>query len=183
MLNALCNKWWCLALRGLTAVVAGVISVTHPGLTVYVLAILIGVNALIDGLMCVFIGFGGGAGGRPWWEMIVLGLIGVGFGILTLARPTILIETLLLFIAVWAVVRGVLEIAAAIKLRHVIDDEWFLALSGIFSIAFGALLLAKPLTAALAIGMVIGVFLFMYGLVAIGLSLRLRSMRNRLSGT
>lgn len=180
MLASLCNKWWCLALRGLTAVVAGVIAVMHPGLTVWVLAILIGVNALIEGLTCVMVGIGGGADGRPWWEMIVLGLIGVGFGILTLAQPGILIETLLFFIAIWAVVRGVFEIAAAIKLRHVIDDEWFLAISGLFSIAFGALLFSKPIAGILAIGMVIGIFLFMYGLIAIGISLRLRNMRSRL---
>jgi uncharacterized membrane protein HdeD (DUF308 family) len=180
MLASLCNKWWCLLLYGLTAVIAGVISVTHPGLTVFLLAVMIGVNALIQGLMCVMIGIGGGGEGRPWWEMILLGLVGVGFGIAALAWPGLVIETLLVIVAAWAVVRGIFEIAAAIKLRHVIDDEWFLALSGVFSIAFGALLFARPISGMLAIGMVIGIFMFMYGLTAIGLSLRLRNLRNRL---
>jgi uncharacterized membrane protein HdeD (DUF308 family) len=182
MLNALCNKWWCLLLRGLTAVVAGVISVMHPGVTVVVLAVLIGINALIEGLMCVFIGIGGGGEGRPWWEMIVLGLIGVGFGIAALAFPPAVITTMIFLIGIWAVARGVVEIAAAIKLRHVIEDEWLIAISGLFSILFGALLLSKPREGALAIGIVIGLFLVVYGLTAVGFSLRLRTLRIRLLG-
>lgn len=183
MLASLCNKWWCLALRGLTAVVAGVISVLHPGLTVYVLAVLIGVNALIEGLMCVMIGIGGGGNGRPWWEMILLGLIGVGFGIFALAFPPALMAAMIFLIGIWAVARGVIEIAAAIKLRHVIDDEWLIAISGLFSILFGGLLLSKPLEGIEVIGIVIGLFLVMYGLTAVGFSLRLRSLRSRLRGT
>ena len=103
MLNSLCNKWWCLLLRGLAAVVAGVIAFTHPALTAAVIAILIGVNALIDGAMCVFIGIRGGGDGRPWWEMILLGLVGVGFGTAALAWPGPLLATLVIFVGAWAI--------------------------------------------------------------------------------
>lgn len=181
MLNSLCNKWWCLLLRGLAAVVAGVIAFTHPALTAAVIAILIGVNALIDGAMCVFIGIRGGGDGRPWWEMILLGLVGVGFGAAALAWPGPLLATLVIFVGAWAIARGIVEIAAAIKLRKVIDDEWLLALSGAFSVAFGILLLSKPIEGILAISMVIGCFLFAYGLAAVAFSFRLRSLRKNLA--
>lgn len=182
MLGALCDKWWCLLLRGLFAIIAGVISVMHPALTIFILVILLGVNALIDGLVCVFMGFKGGEGGRTWWEMIVLGLIGVGFGIATLAWPGLTAVVLLTIIAFWAIVRGVVEIVVAIRIRKEIEDEWLLGLSGAISIAFGAMLLAKPIAGLAAIGMVIGVFLFFFGAMAIALSLRLRSIGKRLSG-
>jgi uncharacterized membrane protein HdeD (DUF308 family) len=182
MLRALCNKWWCILLRGLTAIVAGAIAVAHPDLTLLVLAILVGASALIDGLSCVLVGLGGGADGRPWWEMIVLGLLGVGFGIAALAWPGLVVTTLLMIVGAWAVARGAIEIAAAIKLRRVLEDEWILGLSGALSIAFGVLLLAKPLTGMFVIGIVIGCFLFVYGLAATAFALRLRALRARLPG-
>jgi uncharacterized membrane protein HdeD (DUF308 family) len=161
--------------------VAGAIAVAHPDVPFIVLAILVGVSALADGLMCVFVGFRGAADGRTWWEMVVLGLLGVGFGIAALAWPGLVITTLLMLVGAWAVARGVLEIVAAIKLRKVLDDEWILGLSGALSIAFGAVLLAKPLEGAVIIGIIIGCFLFVYGLAAVVFSLRLRSLRNRLA--
>jgi uncharacterized membrane protein HdeD (DUF308 family) len=180
MLRALCDKWWYIFLRGLVAIVAGAIAVAHPDLTLLVLAILVGCAALIDGLGCVMIGVGGAADGRPWWEMILLGLLGVGFGIAALAWPGLVVTTLLAIVGFWAVARGAIEIAAAIKLRRILEDEWILGLSGALSIAFGVLLLAKPLAGMLVIGVVIGSFLFVYGLAAVAFSLRLRSLRNQL---
>lgn len=181
MLQALCNKWWCLTLRGLCAVIAGIVSVMHPELTITFLIILIGVSALIDGLACVFMGIGGGGEGRPWWEMILLGLVGIGFGIAAFAAPGAIAVVLLSFIAGWSIARGVIEIIAAVRLRKVIEDEWLLGLSGAISVLFGIMLVAKPIAGILAIGMVIGVFLVFIGATAIALSLRLRSMQQRLS--
>ena len=99
-----------------------------------------------------------------------------------LAWPGLLLAGLVAPAGAWAVARGVLEIIVAMHLRKVIDDEWVLALSGILSIAFGALLLAKPMEGALVIGVIIGCFLFVYGLAAILFSLRLRTLGNRLRG-
>jgi uncharacterized membrane protein HdeD (DUF308 family) len=180
MLRALCDKWWCILLRGITAIVAGAIAVGHPDLTLIVLAVLVGASALVDGLMCVFVGMRGGAGGRPFWEMVLLGLLGVGFGLAALAWPGLVLATLLAIVGAWAVARGVIEITAAIKLRKVLEDEWILGLSGALSIAFGVLLLAKPLAGLVVIGVVIGCFLFVYGLAATAFALRLRALRNRL---
>lgn len=180
MLKALCDKWWCLLLRGLFAIVAGVIAVAHPGLTISLLVLLIGVSSLIDGLACVFMGIGGGGEGRPWWEMILLGLIGVGFGIATFVRPEAIAVVLLTFVAAWAIVRGVIEIVAAVKLRKVIDDEWMLGLSGAVSIAFGAMLFARPIAGLLAMGTVIGIFLVFFGATAVALSFRLKGLQKRL---
>jgi uncharacterized membrane protein HdeD (DUF308 family) len=126
-------------------------------------------------------GFKGGPDGRTWWEMILLGLIGVGFGIAALVSPGSIALVLLTFVAAWAIARGVIEIVVAIRLRKEIEDEWLLGLSGAVSIAFGALLLAKPIVGLAAIGMVIGIFLFFFGATAIALSLRLRAIGKRLS--
>ena len=87
MLQLLAERWWVVLIRGLLILAAGIGTLVYPGLTLLMLIIFIGVSALLDGLTCVFMGIGGGGEGRPWWEMILLGLVGVGFGIATLAMP------------------------------------------------------------------------------------------------
>ena len=78
----------------------------------------------------------------------------------------------------WAVA---FEIAAAISLRKLIDDEWVLGLSGLLSIMFGVLLLARPGAGLVAVGMLIGAFMITVGILAVALSLRLRKISNRLT--
>lgn len=180
MLTTLCNRWWVVLLRGLIAIAAGIVAMMHPGLTVWLLVMLVGINALLEGMTCVFLGFGGGPDGKTLWEMVVLGLIGVGFGIATLAWPGATAYMLLVLIASWALARGVFEIVVAWRLRHVIDDEWWLILAGVISVAFGALLLMRPAAGLLAMGQVIGVFLFVFGCMATAFALRLQSLRGRL---
>jgi uncharacterized membrane protein HdeD (DUF308 family) len=82
---------------------------------------------------------------------------------------------LVYLIGAWALVTGVLEVAAAIKLRQFIAGEWLLALSGIASLLFGILVLAMPLAGALAIAMLTGVYSVAFGFILVGFGIRLRS--------
>lgn len=179
MLATLCNRWWVLLLRGLTAIAAGVVAMTHPAITLWLLVLLVGINAVLEGTACLFLGFRGGADGRTLWEMVVLGLIGVGFGGVTLAWPGATAYLLLLLVAYWAIARGVFEIVVAVKLRHVIEDEWWLILAGVMSVAFGSLLLMRPEAGALAMAQLIGAFVFVFGCMATAFALRLHSLRNQ----
>jgi uncharacterized membrane protein HdeD (DUF308 family) len=183
MLQLLTERWWVVLIRGLLILAAGIGTLVYPGLTLLMLIIFIGVSALLDGLTCVFMGIGGGGQGRPWWEMILLGLVGVGFGIATLAWPGLTEILLLSLIAGWAIARGIMEIVVAIRLRKVIDSEWTMGLSGLLSIGFGALLIARPGAGALAMTMVIGIFMIIIGTAAIALSFRLRGLKGKLAGT
>lgn len=83
----------------------------------------------------------------------------------------------LALIAVWAIARGLIEIAGAIALRKVIEGEWLLALSGMLSVGFGLLLLIRPGQGALALITVIGLYLMLFGAITAALALRLRSLR------
>src|SRR6188474_1231706 len=117
MIGRLSNLWWMLLAKGL--------------LTLLTLVLLFGAAALADGVSALILGIGGGWSGRPWWEMVVLGLIGLAAGVGTLLWPGVTALTLLALIACWAIARGLIEIAAAIALRKVIEGEWMLVLSGI----------------------------------------------------
>lgn len=174
MIGRLSNLWWMLLLKGVLALAVGLMTIAWPGITLYTLIVLFGAAALAEGLSALVVGFGGGWTGRPWWEMVVLGLIGLAVGIGTFLWPGITALTLLALIACWAIARGLIEIAAAIALRKVIEGEWMLVLSGILSVGFGLLLFARPGAGALAVVTIIGFYLLVVGVLATILALRLR---------
>jgi uncharacterized membrane protein HdeD (DUF308 family) len=95
--------------------------------------------------------------------------------VLTFLWPAMTALALIFFIGAWAVVTGIIEVAAAIKLRKEISGEWLLALSGLLSIAFGVLVLAFPFAGAVGISWVLGSYAMMGGIILIALGVRLRS--------
>jgi uncharacterized membrane protein HdeD (DUF308 family) len=177
MLSAIMQRWWILLLRGISATVFGVLAMVWPGITLLMLIIIYGVVALIDGIAGIALGIRGGAGGRTWWEMILLGLLGVIAGAVTFLWPGLTAVVLLVVIALWAIIRGILEIIGAITLRKIIQGEWLLILSGVLSIGFGVLLLLQPAAGALAVMWLIGLYMIVFGITTIALSLRLRRLR------
>lgn len=174
MLQAIARKWWVLLLRGLAAIALGVLVLWWPGVTLLTLVILWGVFALLDGLSGIMLGLRGEADGTMWWTMMLLGVVGVGAAITAFIWPGMTAVILLWIIAWTAILRGVFEIAAAIRLRKHIDNEWLLAISGLVSVIAGCLVLRNPAAGALAITLLIGGYMIVLGLVAVVLSFRLK---------
>jgi uncharacterized membrane protein HdeD (DUF308 family) len=162
-------------IRGIASIVIGILAIAWPGMTIAVLVGIFGVYAIIDGITNLFIGFSRTRAGGPSWAHVVQGLVGIGAGVLAFLWPGITALALVLFIATWAVVTGVFEIVAAIRLRKVIKNEWLLALSGALSVAFGVLVFAFPGAGAVGIAFVLGVYAVAAGLVLVMLGIRLRS--------
>jgi uncharacterized membrane protein HdeD (DUF308 family) len=136
---------------------------------------------LIDGVVALLLGFRGESDGTVWWTMVALGVLAVAAGIIAFAWPGITLVALLAVIAASAIVRGVFEIAAAVRLRKEIDDEWILFLSGFMSIVFGALILYRPDAGLLAMALFVGAYMLAIGVLAIALSLRMRRMGSALT--
>lgn len=173
MLDALARNWWVIMLRGVLAILFGVLAFIWPGITLLTLIFLYAGFAFADGALSLIAAVRGGTPTPRWWLALV-GLMGIGVGVLTIFYPQITGLVLLMFIAAWAVVTGVLQIYGAIKLRHEIEGEWWLVASGVLSVIFGALLVAWPGAGALAMVLVIGSFAIIFGSLLIGFALRLR---------
>jgi uncharacterized membrane protein HdeD (DUF308 family) len=173
LLHALARNWWLLLLRGICAIIFGVLAFALPGITLVTLVLLYGAYALVDGICAIVAAIMGGAPGSRWW-LAVVGLCGIGVGVLTVVWPGVTALVLLLFIASWAIVVGIFEIVGAIRLRKEIDNEWMLILSGAVSVLFGVVLLMQPATGALALIWVIGSFAILFGVLSVAFALRLR---------
>jgi uncharacterized membrane protein HdeD (DUF308 family) len=169
MREMLARRWWLFALRGAVAILFGLLALIWPGLTLVVLVVLWGAYTLVDGATELYLAI-------THRDVVhgVLGVVGVVAGLVALFWPGITALALLVVIAVWAIVGGVLEIVTAIRLRKVIEHERFLVLSGVLSVVLGIILLATPSTGALALVVTIGAFAILWGIVLVLLSLRLR---------
>jgi uncharacterized membrane protein HdeD (DUF308 family) len=171
--QALGSSWWLVLLRGIFAILFGVLAFVWPGLTLIALVTLYGIYAIADGAVALYAALAGGAPVSRWW-LLFAGLLGVAIGIVTLVWPGITAIALLVCIAVWAVVRGVFEIVSAIQLRKVIDNEWWLIGSGVLSVLFGVVMLMAPGAGAIALVWVIGAYSIAFGCLLVGLALKLR---------
>lgn len=178
MIATLARYWWVLAIRGVAAILFGIAAFLWPGLTLTVLVLLFGAYALVDGIFAVVGGFTARAEQERWWVLILEGIAGIALGVLTFLWPYITALVLLYFIAAWAIVTGVLEVAAAIRLRREITGEWLLGLAGVASILFGVLLVLLPGPGALALVWLIGAYALIFGIVLVILAFRLRSLRD-----
>jgi uncharacterized membrane protein HdeD (DUF308 family) len=178
LLRTLAENWWLLLLRGIASIVFGVLAFVWPGLTLVALILLWGAYAIADGGVALWAGISGKGGEiAPRWWLAIVGIVGLLAGLVAFVSPGLTALVLLMFIAGWAIVIGVLEIWGAIQLRKEIEGEWWLILSGLLSIAFGALLFARPGPGALALVWVIGAFAILHGCTLIGLAFRLKQFR------
>ena len=175
----LARNWWSLVIRGLAGVLLGMLSLALPGITLGALVMLFGAYALIDGIMSFIGAWRASKAHERWGALILEGVVGILAAVATLLWPAITAISLVYVIAAWAIVTGVLEIAAAIRLRQHITGEWLLALAGLASVIFGVALMANPLAGALVLAIWVGVYALVFGTMLIGLGLRLRTWTRR----
>jgi uncharacterized membrane protein HdeD (DUF308 family) len=173
MVHALAKNWWLLLLRGIAAIIFGVLAFAWPGLTLLTLILFYGAFALVDGVLAIIAAITGGAPAPRWWLAIV-GVLGIAAGLLTFLMPGLSALVLLFFIAGWAIATGVLQIIGAIQLRKEIDNEWLLILGGVISVLFGVGMMLAPGAGALALVWVIGTYAVILGVVLVALALRLK---------
>ena len=178
LLHLMTKNWWCLMLRGLAAIVFGIVAVLLPGLTLLALVILFGTYALVDGVLALIEAFRGHVPEAPRWWLGLMGVVSLLAGAATFAYPGLTTLALLVVIGTWFMLRGVLEIVGAVKLRREIEGEWLLILSGLLSVLFGFIMVMTPGTGALALVWLIAIGAVMFGVLLVGLSLRLYSRRD-----
>jgi uncharacterized membrane protein HdeD (DUF308 family) len=173
--DVLSRNWGWVALRGVVALLFGVLTFLNPAITLAVLVLLFGAYAFADGVLMIVAAIADRRGEPRWMALLIGGLIGVAAGLVTLFTPGLTMAVLLGVIAAWAILTGVAEIVVALRLRKVMTGEWALVLAGALAVAFGLLLIAYPGAGALALVLLIGGYAVLAGVLLIGLALQLRS--------
>jgi uncharacterized membrane protein HdeD (DUF308 family) len=173
MVTTLAHNWWTLVLRGLAAIIFGILAYLWPGITFTVLVLFFGAYVLWDGIFALIGAFRTQAARR--WPLILEGLVGIIAGLLTFLWPGAATFALLVIIGAWAVVTGIFEIIAAIRLREEIEGEWLLLIGGLLSVLFGIALVIWPTAGLVAVTWVIGAYSILFGILLMVLGFRLRT--------
>ena len=170
----LSQYWWMILLRGAIWVLFGIALFVQPGISLLALTLFFGAFVLIDGIGNIVTAVGGRKTHDHWWVLLLIGLCGVGVGVLTFYSPGLTALALLFYIAIWAIATGLLAIVAAIRLRKEIEGEFWMILSGLASVTFGVLAIARPGAGVLSILWLLGAYALVFGVVLILFAFRAR---------
>lgn len=177
MLFDLSRNWWVLLIRGILAVIFGVIAILSPVSTLAVLVMIIGAYYLVDGIFSIITSLTAPEGYRGWVWMLISGIAGVVIGLVTFFMPGVTALVLLYFVIAWLIVTGVTQVVAGIRLRKEIKGEFFLIAGGIVSVLFALYLLINPGVGALGVIWLIGAYAIFFGVLMVFTAFRLRQMR------
>ena len=173
---ALARWWWTFILRGVLAILFGVLAFLAPLFSLAILVGLFAAWALIDGVAGLWTGIRTRASDKNWWLEVLEGIVSILAGLVALILPGFAAEILIYLIGAWAIVTGAFEIWSAIRLRETIEGEVWLALAGVASILFGVVLFLFPAAGALSLVWLIGSGAIAFGAFLVLLGWRLRGI-------
>ncbi len=170
---ALARTWWLLVLRGLAAMIFGVIALLNPGLALSSLVFVYGIYALVDGSFTVAAAIRAATHHGSWAMLLLEGVSGIAIGAAALILPAVFIGVAVYVLAAWAIVTGVLLLATAFRL-HAGRGGWLAGLGGVLSIVWGVLLLANPFAGAVVLTIWLAAYALIFGVTMIAFGMRLR---------
>ena len=171
------GNWWAPFASGVLAIVLGAAAFVWPTRTFEALVMLFGVYAFVGGAISLSFGLLAASAGERWWPLVVNGIVGISIGVLDFSEPQAMAVVLVSVVGGWAVLTGVLEIVAAVRLRRVIANEFLLGLSGVVSIVFGVLLVAQPSLGSATFAVLFGAYAVVIGVAQICFGVRLKGLR------
>lgn len=178
MYNFFSTYWWIFLLRGVFALVLGILALIWPGVTFTTMIIFLGAYLFIDGLFAIVGAVGARKTSDNWGLFLLSGLLGVLLGILTLVNPFVTGAALIYLVAFWALLAGLLEIILSIRLRKVITGEGWYILGGLLTVVFGILLIANPVAGAITLTWIFGFYAIVIGIMLLSLAFRLKNRKN-----
>jgi len=174
----LADDWKSVVFRGVLVALFGLLFLFAPAFSLTVGVYAFAGFALVFGVLALLSGFRTDSSAK--WALIVEGIAGIAAGLIAFAWPGVVVVWIAWFIAGWAIISGVMEIVAAIRLRHEIDNEWLLVLGGVVSLIFGLIVLSQPGQGMKAITLITGIYALIFGGIIIALGFRLKSVGEKL---
>jgi uncharacterized membrane protein HdeD (DUF308 family) len=174
MLETLSRNWWLIALRGLLALILGMVILIIPQATAVFLVLFIGAYALVDGVFALVVAIINRPSHKDRWWLLIEGIIGIVAGAAMLATPLMAAIILIYIIGFWALLTGAAEIIFAAMQWKILPDKWLMLLGGIFSALLGIVILSNVTFGAVLIITMVAVYMVLFGvaLIALGFSLK-----------
>ena len=175
--SLLTKHWWALAVRGIFAIILGILAIAWPGLFAGAFILIFGIYFLAQGVFALFTA----ADMRKEehrGSLVLGGLLSIAAGIIIFALPGVTLVMMIWIVAFWALVTGIFEIVATFKVPSGTGGKWLLFLSGVLSVIIGLFLLTRPGAGLLAVLWIIGIYAILTGLTMLGLAFQLRKLKN-----
>jgi len=176
MLQSISSKWWIFLLRGLAGIAVGVIAFVQPGAELVALVLVLGFYSFVAGALALAVAATGVAGDR-WWALLLEGIIGIVVAVLVWSWPIASAFAFVYFVAAWLILTGIVQVAAGIRFRDIIDNEWLYIVAGIVSVAFGVFVFRMPSQGAVATAFLFGWYFLLFGLIQLIFAFRLKSLQ------
>jgi uncharacterized membrane protein HdeD (DUF308 family) len=180
--SVLSRYWWATLFRGVFWIAFAIFALSHPRLSILSLTLALSIVLLADGAVNVVSAVRGRKENDDWWIQLLGGLCGIGIGLITIYNPAITALAAVLYVAIWAVSTGVLEIVGAVRLRKEIRGEFWLALAGVASVVFGVLLALNPGAGAVTLLWLMSIFAIAFGAMLMLLAFRVRRVARHVEG-
>src|SRR5687768_4086783 len=181
MCALLAQNWWAVALRGVFAVLFGLIALVVPGATILSLVLFFSAYMLVDGVFGIVAAVRAARQGERWGLLILEGIANIVVGVIAFAWPGLTAIAFVLLLAAWSLISGGLMLGAAFRLSQA-HGRWWLALGGIVSIVFGVLLVIAPVIGAVVLTWWLGAYALVFGIALLVLAFKLRGRRDNVSG-
>jgi uncharacterized membrane protein HdeD (DUF308 family) len=178
--TVLARNWWAFAIRGLLAIGFGLIALFTPGVTMLSLVLVFAAYSIADGVFAIVSAVRAASRGERWGWLAAEGVVGLIAGAAAVVMPGLTVVVFVLLVASWALLTGALMTAAAFKLDAG-HGGWWLALGGLASILYGALLFLAPMIGALVLTWWIGAYALVFGAAMLATALRLHARYRSLS--
>jgi uncharacterized membrane protein HdeD (DUF308 family) len=177
----LAQNWWAVAIRGVCGIIFGIVALLMPGVTIGALVLLFAAYMLVDGVFAIIAGVRAATHHQRWGALILEGIVDLAAGVIAIVMPIASILAFVWLSAAWAIVSGVLLLAAVFRL-HRAHGKWLMALGGIVSVIWGVLLFIAPIAGAVVMTIWLGAYALVFGVVLLVLAFRLRQHRNEPAG-
>ena len=171
--------WYWPVIRGVIAILFGVVALASPIGTALALAMVIGIFAVIDGVVEIVDGVRyrnyGGAGLR-----ITIGAITLVFGLVVLVWPDKTTTVLIYLVAIWAILVGIFQFVVSFMLRSIPGSGWrWGVFAGLVTFLFGILVIAQPSAGLTTIIWIVGIFAILIGALQVALGVQIRNLGKR----
>lgn len=176
------DLWWAMALKGVSAIVLGLLAVLLPAITLLTLALIFAVYCIVDAVFSIVLAVRGARRHQRWWWPALNALVAIAAAVVTVLYPDLTVLVFVIMFAAWALVSGVVSIVAAFRLRPD-HGRWWMVASGVISVLLGILLMALPGIGLLTLTWLIAFQSWLAGGALLSLAYRLRlRQRDRMAG-